>query len=62
MTNPTVRLLICDDHVVVRAGLRALRESPSATTHPGHAPPGAGALVVYSVPLTRAGSRPSSAA
>ncbi|WP_280230103.1 response regulator transcription factor [Nocardia cyriacigeorgica] len=27
MTNPAVRLLICDDHLVVRAGLRALLDS-----------------------------------
>ncbi|WP_280234387.1 response regulator transcription factor [Nocardia cyriacigeorgica] len=44
MTNPTVRLLICDDHVVVRAGLRALLDSASDIDVVGEA--GSGAEVV----------------
>ncbi|NEW40115.1 response regulator transcription factor [Nocardia cyriacigeorgica] len=44
MTNPTVRLLICDDHVVVRAGLRALLDSASDIDVIGEA--GSGAEVV----------------
>ncbi|BDT86069.1 response regulator [Nocardia cyriacigeorgica] len=44
MTNPTVRLLICDDHVVVRAGLRALLDSAPDIDVVGEA--GSGAEVV----------------
>lgn len=44
MTNPTVRLLICDDHVVVRAGLRALLDSAPDIEVIGEA--GSGAEVV----------------
>ncbi|TLF80876.1 response regulator [Nocardia cyriacigeorgica] len=44
MTNPAVRLLICDDHVVVRAGLRALLDSAPDIEVIGEA--GSGAEVV----------------
>lgn len=44
MTNPAVRLLICDDHLVVRAGLRALLDSAPDIDVIGEA--GSGAEVV----------------
>ncbi|WP_280452119.1 response regulator transcription factor [Nocardia cyriacigeorgica] len=44
MTNPAVRLLICDDHLVVRAGLRALLDSAPDIDVVGEA--GSGAEVV----------------